>query len=74
MHCPGGDELWLFFVVIKGNYWHQAMTYASRSTDDGKTWSDPNSIQQPAGVMVRHPPMQQSNGKLLLPAYEEKSR
>ena len=73
LHSAGNGELWLFFVVLKGGYWNKAVTYASRSTNGGQTWSDPNSIQQPAGVMVRHRPLTCDNGTLLLPAYEENS-
>lgn len=70
----GTNELWLLFVVLQGDYWNDAVIYASCSNNGGLTWSQPKSIRQPAGVMVRHPPMIQSNGNLLLPAYDERSR
>lgn len=70
----GSGKLWLFFVLIQGNYWNDAVVYIASSTDGGLTWSKPRNAGLPAGVMLRHQPYRRSNGDLLLPAYDEETK
>ncbi|MFQ5451068.1 MAG: exo-alpha-sialidase [Nitrospinaceae bacterium] len=67
-------RIWLLFVVLKGNYWNDAVLEGTWSDDDGKTWSQPIQLWKKHGLMVRHPPLLLDGHTLLLPAYEEKSR
>ncbi len=66
-----GDELWHFFDVIEGRGWVSAVLYFARSTDRGRSWSEPKVFDPEPGMMVRHRPMQLSTGRILLPAYDE---
>lgn len=69
-----GNKIWIFFVILKGTYWNDAVMVGSCSDDDGSTWSAPSQLWAIPGMMVRHPPVQLSTGSLLLPAYEENIR
>lgn len=65
--------VWLWFVVLKGRYWNDAQLQAMSSRDGGRTWSLPASISSVPGMMVRHPPIQLDDGRLILPAYDERA-
>lgn len=65
-------ELWMLFVVLKGNYWTDSFIYGISSKDNGHAWTTP-AVQWPErGMMVRHPPIA-VGGEFLLPVYDEKS-
>lgn len=70
---PAAGKIWLLFVGLKGGHWNHGEVQAVWSDDDGKTWSDPDTVWTGRGVMVRHPPVATAEG-LLLPAYDEASR
>lgn len=70
---PSGTT-WLLFVVLKGNYWNDAVLQGSYSTDGGNSWSAPITLWHSPGMMIRHPPVLLADGSLLLPAYDEPSR
>jgi predicted neuraminidase len=65
------QRLHLLFVSLRGRYWDSAALHACWSDDLGATWSTPDSLRMPDGLMVRHPPIVRRNGYLLLPAYDE---
>ncbi len=65
--------LWMLFVLLKGNYWNDAVLHSSYSLDLGVTWSLPFNLGLPKGYMTRHPPLEVAD-KLLLPAYDEISQ
>lgn len=67
---PGG-RIWLLFVLLKGNYWNDALIGGGNSSDDGRTWSSPVMLWNERGLMVRHPPVVRDDGTLLLPTYRE---
>ena len=67
---PSG-RLWLFFVLLEGNYWTDAVLHGTSSTDGGGSWSRPSMLAPRRGLMVRHPPMLLADGSWLLPAYDE---
>ena len=71
--APGG-VLWLLFALLKGDYWTSAELMASKSTDEGRTWSPPARFWPDRGMMIRHPPMLLEDSSLLLPAYDEPRR
>ncbi len=68
-----GDELWHFVDVIQSEGWDTAALYLLRSDDGGETWTDAQIFDDEPGMMVRHRPVQLSSGRLLVPAYDEKS-
>jgi len=70
--APKG-RIYLFFVGLKGSYWNDADLQAVSSDNDGHTWTDPVSLQLPAGTMVRGTPLV-GYDELLLPVYEERSK
>lgn len=67
---PNG-QIWLFFVLLKGIYWTDAILKAVYSEDEGHTWSKPIQMWNEKGFMVKHPPVLLHNGSLLLPTYDE---
>lgn len=71
--CSHGDELWHFVDVIEGAGWDAAALYLIRSHDGGETWTEAEIFDDEPGMMVRHRPLQLSGGRLVLPAYDEKS-
>lgn len=68
---PTTEILWLLFVLLKGNYWNDAVLHSCFSLDNGHTWSAPQVAWPDKGMMVRHPPLYINNGTPLLPAYDE---
>lgn len=71
--CSCGDQLWHFVDVIQSEGWDSAALYLLRSDDGGETWSEAEVFDNEPGMMVRHRPLEISSGRLILPAYDEKS-
>lgn len=71
LFCDADGRLHLLFVSLRGHYWDSAVAYTSASDDGGNTWTPPESMRMPSGLMVRYPPIQRRNGYFLLPAYDE---
>ncbi|MCH8964540.1 MAG: exo-alpha-sialidase, partial [Planctomycetes bacterium] len=65
--------LWLMFVTLRGHYWDSAVLMASRSSDEGETWSTPHTVINDPGMMVRHPALMRGDRSVILPAYDERS-
>jgi predicted neuraminidase len=63
----------MFFVLLKGSYWTDAVLYLAYSDDAGQTWSRSVQVCFVPGMMVRHGPVALADGTLLLPAYDERS-
>jgi predicted neuraminidase len=63
--------LFLFFVTIVKDAWHEARPRLIRSTDLGRTWSAPVNLTDENCFMLRHRPVRLKTGALLLPAYHE---
>jgi predicted neuraminidase len=68
--APG--RLWLFFVLLEGHYWTDAVIHGAHSDDEGRSWSRPAVLVSSRGLMVRHPPVRHVDGSWLLPAYDER--
>jgi predicted neuraminidase len=68
-----GDELWHFVDVIEGEGWDSASLYLLRSHDGGESWTEAQIFDDEPGMMVRHRPLELSSGRLVLPAYDEKT-
>ena len=66
--------IWLFFAGLKGGHWNEGELQGASSTDDGHTWSEPETVWASLGLMIRHPPIPTRDGALLLPAYDEQRR
>lgn len=71
VYCHEG-ELWHFYDIIEGEGWNDAMLYLARSSDGGRTWTDPELFDDRPGMMVRNRPVRLSTGRILLPAYDER--
>ena len=71
----GESTLHHFYNIIEDpeRKWSAAMLYHDRSTDGGRTWEGEEVFDQEIGMMVRHRPVRLSGGRVLLPAYDEKS-
>ncbi len=65
-------DIILFFVILKGPYWTDAVLHRSISNDTGRTWTLPEPISSERGFMVRHPPREVESGVMLVPAYRER--
>lgn len=61
----------LFFVTIQSGGWSTARAYTRRSTDGGRTWTEPERFGDRDGLMFRCRPLRLSSGRLILPAYDE---
>ncbi len=68
-----GAELWHFYNVIEGEGWGDAMLYLSTSDDGGASWTEHGLFDRQPGMMVRHRPVRLSDGRILLPAYDERA-
>lgn len=68
----GDGVLWLLYVTLQGRYWDSAVTMMSKSTDEGSSWSSPETFSQTANCMVRHRALVRSDKSLILPAYDER--
>ena len=67
------SRLWLWFVIVKGNYWTDAVLHESYSDDCGVTWASPVVCSDQRGLMARHAPVRATGGELLFPLYDEKT-
>jgi len=67
---PNG-RLWLFYVTVYGNWWNHCKVFYKTSDDNGHTWSEPVTLQEEQGWMLRHKPVVLSTGRIILPAYHE---
>lgn len=63
--------LFHFFVNIEGSGWGEARMRLRRSTDEGKTFSEPVTLLDEDCFMIRAPPVRLKGGELLLPTYAE---
>ena len=66
------DTTYLFFSTIRGDGWTDADLRLIRSTDNGRTWSDPQYIRQEWGWLFGTRPFRMSNGEVLVPIYSER--
>lgn len=64
----------LLYVVLEGSYWNAARIFGLVSQDGGLTWGAPEPAYAATGTMIRHPPLAHPDGRLLLPAYDERTR
>ncbi len=67
---PDGT-VWLFFVTLQGTGWTSSLLFAMKSSDEGRTWSDPQLLSAVQGTMPRTKPLALSDGAWLLPLYDE---
>ena len=68
---PRRERLWLYFVTLVGENWHEAIVKRKVSTDEGKSWYDPMVMCKQSGWMVGEALLELSNGNLLLPLHDE---
>lgn len=67
---PG--HLQLFFVVLHGESWTEAVICMQDSTDDGRSWSAARVVHPRRGLMTKTRPVRHL-GRLLLPVYDERN-
>ena len=65
--------LFCFFVTVFGSTWDEAYIRMVTSSDGGETWSDPVNLRAQYTWMARHRPLRLSDGRLILPLYNETS-
>ncbi len=63
--------VWLFYSVLYGETWCDAVIYAKVSYDGARSWSDSFLLRGEKGMMVRSQPIVLNNGDYLLPIYHE---
>ncbi len=73
LHCDPSGKLWLFHNVIEGRGWSDTRLYVRTSEDEGATWTDAEFFDPEVGRMVRTGMRVLSDGRWLLPAYDERS-
>jgi predicted neuraminidase len=66
---PDG-ELWFFYVVILEDDWRSAVPYMKKSSDRGKTWSEPVLMFDYPGLMLRSR-AHVLEKRIIIPAYDE---
>ena len=69
LHHPNGG-LWLFFDVVFGDHWRDALPYVQRSSDGGQSWSTAELLFDQPGLMFRSRP-QIIGGRIIVPVYDE---
>lgn len=62
---------YLFFSTIRGDGWTDADLRLIRSSDSGRTWSDPGWIRKDWGWLFGTRPFRMSNGEVIVPIYSE---
>lgn len=67
---PDGT-VWLLFVTLQGTSWTSSLLYAAKSSDGGRTWSEPQLLSAVQGTMPRTKPLVLRDGAWLLPLYDE---
>lgn len=66
-------KLYLFYVRLLGSWWDSAQLLFRVSLDDGHSWSQPKAITEELGIMIRNKPIISPDGRIILPAYDEKT-
>jgi predicted neuraminidase len=64
------DKLYMYFVVLKRNYWNSAELFLSYLDNKKQEWSSPKKLSTDEGIMVRHRPMVVGDFGIV-PAYDE---
>ncbi|MCS7254624.1 MAG: exo-alpha-sialidase [Armatimonadetes bacterium] len=69
--APNGT-VWLFFVTLQGVGWISSLLFVTKSSDEGRTWSEPQLLSPAQGIMPRTKPLVLHDGAWLLPLYNER--
>jgi len=69
---PPDGLLHLFFVTVVGEGWDTAQLKHMTSADEGETWTEPVVMGEPLGTMVRNKPLYLSDGRTILPMYDDR--
>jgi len=67
----GAGVLRIWYVTMEGRGWASCPVRERRSQDGGETWSEPASVHEERGWMVRNEPVRWQ-GKLVMPMYDER--
>ncbi len=67
---PG--HLQLYYVVLHGESWTDAVVCVQESSDDGRTWGTARVVHERHGLMTKTRPVRHQ-GRLLLPVYDERN-
>lgn len=64
-------DIYIFFVTIFGSTWDETKVRYVKSSDNGKTFSNPAFLNEDYCYNTRHRPVRLKNGDILLPLYNE---
>lgn len=65
-------ELWLFFVILYGEWWTEARIAAMTSDDDGRTWGPIRLLRDEMGLMTKTTPIVVGD-HFIVPIYDERA-
>ena len=71
---PVTRALTIYFSVVAGTWWTDALLLAMASQDSGTTWERPHLLMPTRGLMARTSVVHVKNGTVLLPIYHEQYR
>ncbi|PSR31064.1 MAG: hypothetical protein C7B46_17235 [Sulfobacillus benefaciens] len=71
---PDVPGLTLYFSVVTGPWWTDALLVSITSADQGRTWTTPRLLSPERGLMPRTNVLHLKEGSLLLPIYREQLR
>lgn len=67
----GSGPIQLFYVVLHGGSWTDAVICVQESTDEGRSWGAARVVHEQRGLMTKTRPLRHE-GNLLLPVYDER--
>ncbi len=72
MWSPEPGRLELFFVILKGETWTEAVVCVQESRDDGASWGQATVVHERLGLMTKTRPVR-SGDLQILPVYDERN-
>ena len=73
LYCDESGRLVVFYVLLQGSHWSDAIIMVTMSHDGGWSWQPSSQASFQTGLMIRHPPIRWRDQSLWVPTYDEKS-
>lgn len=70
--CDASGLVQLYFVVLHGGSWTDAVVCVQESTDDGRSWGSARVVFEQRGLMTKTRPVQLKD-RFILPVYDERT-